>query len=291
MGCISFWIPSTSGALLLTFPLSWERGKEEGERRCAHVNTRRHTLTCEGKRTVASVFPQVEAIFLFWHGVSYWARTSRGDKAGWPVSPGAWAPDMWDFYVDSDGALTPAPPSPSFPLPTFILASLFASCPCEPLHGQSNLGGMGWYPLTAHSPWWKEDRQELKPENQSLELKKRPRENAKEILHGSRSVPFYSEQTTGTGPCHINHLSLKLPPQHCFPGQSDETIFIGFIGAPSFQTTPFLSSTLFCPFPDTLPAVFWIFPLVSVVLMRGRYCNASRGSCYCSGVRSLWETS
>lgn len=65
-------------------------------------------------------------------------------------------------------------------------------------------------------------------------------------------------------------------------------------GAPSSQTTLkliTLSSTLFCSFPDTLPAFFWIFSLVSVVLMRGSYCNASRGSCYRSGVRSLWETS
>lgn len=179
------------------------------------------------------------------------------------------------------------------PQPRHLLVSWFPFCCCEPFHGQSNLGGTGWYPLTAHSPWWKEVRQELKPENRSLELK-RAWENAKEILHGSCSVPFYSAQTTGTRPCHIDRLSLKCPPQHCaldslMEPSSDWHSLFPNDSVPVRLTT--LSSTLLCPFSDTLPAFFWIFPPVSVVLMRGSYCNASRGSCYHSGVRSLWEIS
>lgn len=203
---------------------------------------------------MASVFPQVEAIFVFWHGASYWARSSRRDKAGWPVSPGTWVTDRWGFYVNSDGALTPVLPSPSFPVPTFILAAWFAFCCCEPFHSQSNLGGTSWYPLTAHSPWWKEVRPELKPENRSLELKKRPRENAKETLHGSHSAPFYSAQTTGTGPCHSNRLSLKCPPQHCsldslMEPPSDWRSLFPNDSIPVKLIT--LSSTLLCPFPGT----------------------------------------
>lgn len=98
----------------------------------------------------------------------------------------------------------------------------------------------------------------------------------------------------GTEPCHINCLSLKCPPLHCsldsLMEPSSDWRFLFPNNSVSVKLIT-LSSTLFCPFPDTLPAFFWIFPLVSVVLMRERYYKASRGSCYFSGVRSLWETS
>lgn len=164
---------------------------------------------------MASLFPQVEAIFVFWHGPSYWARSSRRDKAGWPVSPGAWATDRWDFYVNSDGALTPAPPSPSV-LVSFLL--LWAI----PWPKQSGGNGL----ISAYSS------QPMVERSQAGTQARKPESGTEEAMGKCQGdSPWLPQRSLLFSPDHrhqaLSHRSFitEMPPTALRPGQSDGAIF------------------------------------------------------------------
>jgi hypothetical protein len=140
--------------------------------------------------------------FCFWAGVSYWSiRTHQGDKSGLLVNLGAWITDMCVVYCvyfrTLIQILTELLPQPLLFLFISLVLAYHPSLLSVAVMTISNQGGTGSHHSTAYSSSWREAREGI----QAKRPKSGTMKEAKEILCGSHSLPFYSTQITAKG-CH-----------------------------------------------------------------------------------------